>query len=577
MVNQKNIPRMPVTRSGKIMSHKRLLLVAILALLLAGYLAYSKARGSSAQTQYVTVAVQKGMITSSVSSSGNLTVGESVNVTPSVSGTVTGLAVKLGDNVTKGQVLFSLINDSTDVTVAKSYAGVLSAQQQVDSAEAQLTQTQVDYDNAAGQAGSPASANMEALEAKQNAARQSLSSAETSLNSAETSLSVARDNYNNAQSSYQITPSTQTYKDLNTAKTQLASAQSQVASAQSQVASAQANVTQASSDIVKAQQQSQAGAEGLSAYQAKIDSASSSVAAAQQSLAATQADYDNQVKLAGGRTVTAPMDGTITSVNVKDGDMISSSGTVTSGSSGSSAGSGSSGASSSGSEGGSADSAGSSSSSSSTGSSSSDSSSAGTSSSSSVPVVIENMGSLAATVQATEIDATKIALGQKATLTFDAIDSLTLTGKVIKIDSAGTASQGVVTFNVTIGLDSAEPRLKPGMNVTAAITTAVNQDVLTVPSSAVKTQTGGGSYVLVLQNGVTSQQTVTVGLTSDTESEVSGLSEGDEVVTQTIDPSAASTPAGSSSGGFNLGGGQPTGGGGPPPGGGSFGAGGPGG
>ena len=39
-----------------------------------------------------------------------------------------------------------------------------------------------------------------------------------------------------------------------------------------------------------------------------------------------------------------------------------------------------------------------------------------------------------------EVDATKINLGDKATLTFDAIESLTLTGEVVEIDAVGTVS-----------------------------------------------------------------------------------------------------------------------------------------
>src|SRR3989344_2950352 len=64
-----------------------------------------------------------------------------------------------------------------------------------------------------------------------------------------------------------------------------------------------------------------------------------------------------------------------------------------------------------------------------------------------------------------EVDATKINLGDKSTLTFDAIENLTLTGEVIEIDAVGTVSQGVVSYKVKIGFDSQDERIKSGMTV----------------------------------------------------------------------------------------------------------------
>ena len=49
-----------------------------------------------------------------------------------------------------------------------------------------------------------------------------------------------------------------------------------------------------------------------------------------------------------------------------------------------------------------------------------------------------------------EVDAAKIKLGQKAIMTFDAIDGLEITGRVADLDTIGTVSQGVVTYNFKI-------------------------------------------------------------------------------------------------------------------------------
>ncbi len=148
-----------------------------------------------------------------------------------------------------------------------------------------------------------------------------------------------------------------------------------------------------------------------------------------------------------------------------------------------------------------------------------------------------------------EVDVSKVKIGQKATLTFDALDGLSLTGKVIEIDTIGTISQGVVTYNVKVGFDGRDSGIKPGMSVTAAIITNIKQDVLLVPNAAVKSQ-GNEHYVEIIdaaQNTTTTaatpkKQTVTIGASNDTMTEIiSGLQEGDEVVTRSIAPTAKTT------------------------------------
>lgn len=158
-----------------------------------------------------------------------------------------------------------------------------------------------------------------------------------------------------------------------------------------------------------------------------------------------------------------------------------------------------------------------------------------------------------------EIDAAKIKVGQKATLTFDAVDGVSITGVVAEIDTMGTVSQGVVTYTVKIGFDTQDSRVKAGMSVNASIITDVKSDVLTVPNSAVKTQ-GNTHYVQMFDTPLPAasgnlgspssvaprQQTVEVGTSNDTETEIiSGIKEGDQVVTKTIagaTTAAAKTP-----------------------------------
>ena len=147
-----------------------------------------------------------------------------------------------------------------------------------------------------------------------------------------------------------------------------------------------------------------------------------------------------------------------------------------------------------------------------------------------------------------EVDVAKVKQGDKATLTFDAIDGLNITGNVVEIDTVGTVTQGVVTYTVKISLDAQDDRVKPGMSTSAAIITGSKIDVIVVPNSAIKTQ-GTTSYVEVFNSplpaststqGVASvvppqRQAIVVGLSNDTDSEVlSGVNEGDQIVVKTI-------------------------------------------
>jgi HlyD family secretion protein len=99
-------------------------------------------------------------------------------------------------------------------------------------------------------------------------------------------------------------------------------------------------------------------------------------------------------------------------------------------------------------------------------------------------------------VSLNETDAASVQLGQPVSMTFNAIPNLTLTGKIAEIDPVGTVTSGVVTYDVQISFDNEDPRVKPGMTVTAVITTASVASAIQVPSSAVTTA-NGVSYVQV--------------------------------------------------------------------------------
>ena len=90
-----------------------------------------------------------------------------------------------------------------------------------------------------------------------------------------------------------------------------------------------------------------------------------------------------------------------------------------------------------------------------------------------------------------EADIAKVHVGQTAEITFDAIDGISATGTVADIDGLGTVTQGVVTYKVKIYFDTTDPRIKSSMSVSANIITSSKNDVLVLPSSAVKRDASG--------------------------------------------------------------------------------------
>lgn len=379
---------------------KKYIIMAVFLITGGSYYWYRATHPTATGAQYKTAVVEKGTLITSISASGNMIVDQSATVDPTITGTVAGLAVNVGDKIVKGQFLFNIINDDLSVSAAKAAASYDSAKNSLESARIDRDSADEDYDKAKDD-----------------------------------------DSY-----------------------------------------------TDDEVDILKD----------------KVDLAEAKIVQAEKSLAASLADYRNIQANAGKRKVIAPIDGTVNAVNIKNGDDLSR---------------------------------------------------LSSSSNSSAPIIIGDLNTLKAQVQVNEVDVPSVSIGQKTILTFNAIDGLSVSGKVEKIDSLGTLTQGVVTYNVIINLDSLDPRVRSEMSVSAAIITGVKQDVLIVPNSAVKSQ-NGGSFVQILKNGqaIPQQVPVEVGISNNTDTEIiSGINEGDEVVTQTINPNATTTSS-PDGGGFGGGG-----------------------
>ena len=158
-------------------------------------------------------------------------------------------------------------------------------------------------------------------------------------------------------------------------------------------------------------------------------------------------------------------------------------------------------------------------------------------------------------VNLTEIDVTKVKVGDKVTVTLDALPGKTYTGKVISIDTIGAISSGVTTYPAVIGFDIEVPEILPNMAVNAKIITNIIDNVILVPNAAVQT-VNGQSTVKIMKNGKVSEVSVEVAGSNDTQTAITvGLNEGDVVITGTVSPTVTSrTQQTSPFGGFGGGG-----------------------
>ena len=164
-----------------------------------------------------------------------------------------------------------------------------------------------------------------------------------------------------------------------------------------------------------------------------------------------------------------------------------------------------------------------------------------------------------------EADATKLAVGQPATITFPALPDVEVAGKVTDVSSTSTVVSNVVTYDATIALIAPPAEVKEGMTANVAVVTETRAHVLELPSSAITTN-GTLSTVQLVSNGKTTVTRIQTGVVGDSSTEiVSGVPSGALVAIPTVTVTAASgtgaTTAGTGAAIFGGGGGFAGGGG----------------
>jgi HlyD family secretion protein len=171
-----------------------------------------------------------------------------------------------------------------------------------------------------------------------------------------------------------------------------------------------------------------------------------------------------------------------------------------------------------------------------------------------------------------ETDIGSIEAKQKVDVKVDAFPNELFEGKVTRVDPQATVEQNVTTIPVKVEIVDPDIRLKPGMNADCEFITASRENVIVVPNQALS-DNEGAYEVTVMEGGKQVARPVEVGIAGPETTEIqSGLKEGEEVVTEVIQPEeATATPQQPNSpfnplqnrfGGGNRGGGRGGGGGG---------------
>ena len=147
-------------------------------------------------------------------------------------------------------------------------------------------------------------------------------------------------------------------------------------------------------------------------------------------------------------------------------------------------------------------------------------------------LVIESASGVWVELAINETDITTVQTGQKATISVDALKDEELSGTVQRVDSIGTVSSGIVTYNVYVLLSDANQDIKPGMTAQVDIQTQKKENVLVVSNSAIKPYQGGRAVQIIDEStGELIYLPIEVGIVGPVKSEIlSGLDEGQEIV-----------------------------------------------
>lgn len=131
----------------------------------------------------------------------------------------------------------------------------------------------------------------------------------------------------------------------------------------------------------------------------------------------------------------------------------------------------------------------------------------------STPVMtVADLGVLAVNLDVSEFDAAKVQVGQKATISVDALGGASFGGSVEVEALAGVDSGGVVTFPVRLAMDAGATGVKTGMSASVRIVVDERRGVTVLPLEAVSHRGATSTVAVVGARGRVTSRPVVLGV-----------------------------------------------------------------
>ena len=358
----------------------------ILALSLIGVVAAGcskKAVTTTTTTSEVTVGT--GNITVSITSTGSMDYSDYENLAFAADGTVGAVNVKVGDLVTKGQVLAAFDSDFWSQNLDTLTQALQTANRNLTSAKSNIT----DLANQVTAKELAVSQAELSLQTAQNNLAEQVDQDQLNIANAQIALKTAQDNLDEAQANYDsnwtipdyILAYAQTQAQLKVAQDNLAAAQTTLAADQANTGHLQ--IDQAQLQITQSQQ-------ALGDAKTAVTNAQTDEASAEQAVTDAQTALDTAK--ATNIQITAPFDGAVTTVNITQGGATKKGATA---------------------------------------------------------LVLADTSKFKASLMVNEADIPNISVGTMATITATALPNVTLNARVTAISPVATIQSGVVNYAVT--------------------------------------------------------------------------------------------------------------------------------
>jgi len=377
-----------------------------------------ESKGIAVETQ---IAV-KGEIETDYVYSGKIVAANAVNIFPMAQGNVKEINVKIGDSVKAGDVLFTIDTESLEITLKQLQASLQAADAGV--AQAQAAYNMVD--------GAAFQMNVESLKGN---------------------VETARKNYENMEKTFEN--SKILYENGVIAKTEFDNIELGYIQAKTAYETASKSLELTTGQMLE-ENKAQAQA-GLSAAAAQRDGLKAQIESVEKSLR--------------DATVTAPIDGKVTALNVTAGEMLSTA---------------------------------------------------------QIPAAVTDASKLKIKVSVSQRIINSVESGDKVSIKTEALSEI-IEGKVSTVNPAANMSG---TYDIEIEIDNKDDKLKSGMFAEVTFTNEKGSEEIVVDRNVIVTK-NGETYVFVDDNGLAVKKMVETGIDDGISIQITdGIEEGEMLVTK---------------------------------------------